>query len=36
MLQAVSKWKYQPQMEAGKPVEAPGEQVLYRFVLPKE
>ncbi len=35
LLQAVSKWKYQPQMEAGKPVEAPGE-VLYRFLLPKE
>ena len=35
LLQAVTKWKYQPQMEAGKPVEAPGE-VLYRFLLPKE
>lgn len=35
LLQAISKWKYQPQMEAGKPVEAQGE-VLYRFQLPKE
>ena len=27
-IQAVSKWKYQPQMQAGKPAEAPGQQVV--------
>jgi protein TonB len=32
-LAAVSKWKYQPQTEAGKPVEAPGIQVMLRFQL---
>lgn len=30
-LQAVAKWKYQPQMKEGKPAEAPGQQVLLRF-----
>jgi protein TonB len=30
-LAAVNKWKYQPQMEAGKPVEAAGIQVVLRF-----
>lgn len=30
-LQAVNKWKYQPQMQAGKPTEAPGQQVVVRF-----
>jgi protein TonB len=30
-LQAVAKWKYQPQMKEGKPSEAPGQQVLLRF-----
>ena len=28
---AVNKWKYQPQMAEGKPVEAPGVQVVLRF-----
>jgi protein TonB len=30
-LTAVSKWKYQPQLAAGKPVEAPGIVVTLRF-----
>ena len=30
-LTAVNKWKYQPQMAAGKPVEAPGVVVVLRF-----
>jgi protein TonB len=30
-LQAVAKWKYQPQVKEGKPAEAPGQQVLLRF-----
>jgi len=30
-LAAVNKWKYQPQMAAGKPVEAPGVVVTLRF-----
>ena len=34
-LQAVSKWKYQPQMEAGKPVEVPNQQVKLSFQLGK-
>ena len=29
-LQAVSKWKYQPQMQEGKPAEAPDQQVVLR------
>jgi protein TonB len=32
-LQAVSKWKYQPQLRAGKPTEAPGQQVVLRFKM---
>lgn len=32
---AVSKWKYQPQLKAGKPVEVAGKQVMVRFQLPK-
>lgn len=32
-LQAVSKWKYQPQLRAGKPAEAPGQQVVVRFKM---
>jgi protein TonB len=32
-LQAVNKWKYQPQMQAGKPTEAPGQQVVVRFKM---
>ncbi len=32
-LQAVSKWKYQPQMRAGKPAEAPDQQVVLRFKM---
>jgi protein TonB len=32
-LQAVNKWKYQPQMSAGKPTEAPGQQVVVRFKM---
>ncbi len=32
-VQAVNKWKYQPQMQAGQPVEAPGNQVVLRFEL---
>lgn len=30
-LQAVSKWKYQPQLVAGKPAATPGQQVVLRF-----
>jgi protein TonB len=30
-LTAVNKWKYQPQVQDGKPVEAPGVQVVLRF-----
>lgn len=30
-LQAVSKWKYQPQLKSGKPAETPGQQVVLRF-----
>jgi protein TonB len=30
-LTAVNKWKYQPQMAAGKPIEAPGVVVVLRF-----
>lgn len=32
-LQAVSKWKYQPQLIAGKPTEAPGQEVVLRFEM---
>jgi protein TonB len=32
-IQAVSRWKYQPQMRAGKPAEAPGQQVVVRFKM---
>jgi protein TonB len=32
-IQAVNKWKYQPQLEDGKPSEAPGQQVLLRFKM---
>ena len=32
---AVSKWKYQPQLKAGKPVEVANKQVMVRFQLPK-
>ncbi len=32
-LQAVSKWKYQPQLRGGKPTEAPGQQVVLRFKM---
>jgi TonB family protein len=32
-LQAVSKWKYQPQLVSGKPTEAPGQQVVLRFKM---
>ena len=32
-LQAVSKWKYQPQLRSGKPTEAPGQQVVLRFKM---
>jgi protein TonB len=32
-LQAVSRWKYQPQMRAGKPTEAPDQQVVLRFKM---
>jgi protein TonB len=30
-VQAVTKWKYQPQLRGGKPAEAPGQQVVLRF-----
>jgi protein TonB len=32
-VQAVTKWKYQPQLSGGKPVEAPNQQVLLRFKM---
>ena len=32
-LRAVEQWKYQPQLEAGKPVERPGVEVIVRFNL---
>jgi len=32
-LQAVNRWKYQPQMQAGKPTEAAGQQVVVRFKM---
>jgi protein TonB len=32
-LQAVNKWKYQPQMQAGKPTEAPDQKVVVRFKM---
>jgi protein TonB len=32
-LQAVGKWKYQPQMRGGKPAEATGQQVVLRFKM---
>lgn len=32
-LQAVNKWKYQPQLQDGKPAEAPDQQVLLRFKM---
>jgi len=32
-IQAVSKWKYQPQLQAGKPTEAPGQHVVVRFKM---
>jgi protein TonB len=32
-IQAVNKWKYQPQMQSGKPTEAPGQQVVVRFKM---
>ena len=32
-VQAVSKWKYQPQLSEGKPAEAPGQQVVLRFKM---
>jgi protein TonB len=35
-LQAVNKWKYQPQMRGGKPAEAPGQQVIVRFKMASE
>ena len=34
-VQAVSKWKYQPQLKAGKPMEVANKQVMVRFQLPK-
>jgi protein TonB len=30
-VQAVNKWKYQPQLRGGQPTEAPGQQVIVRF-----
>jgi protein TonB len=30
-VQAVNKWKYQPQLRSGQPQEAPGQQVVVRF-----
>jgi protein TonB len=30
-VQAVNKWKYQPQLRGGQPTEAPGQQVVVRF-----
>jgi protein TonB len=32
-VQAVSKWKYQPQLREGKPAEAAGQQVVLRFKM---
>ena len=32
-VQAVNKWKYQPQLREGKPAEAPGQQVVLRFKM---
>jgi protein TonB len=32
-VQAVSKWKYQPQLREGRPAEAPGQQVILRFKM---
>ena len=32
-LQAVNKWKYQPEMRAGKPAEAPDQKVVVRFKM---
>ena len=32
-IQAVNKWKYQPQMQEGKPTEAPDQQVVLRFKM---
>ena len=32
-LQAVNKWKYQPQIQAGKPTEAPDQKVVVRFKM---
>jgi protein TonB len=32
-LQAVNKWKYQPQMQSGKPVESPDNEVVLRFEM---
>jgi protein TonB len=32
-VQAVSKWKYQPQLREGKPAEAPDQQVVLRFKM---
>ncbi len=32
-VQAVNKWKYQPQLVSGKPTEAPNRQVMLRFEL---
>ena len=34
-LQAVAKWKYQPSLRAGKPVETPDQQVVLRFQQPE-
>jgi protein TonB len=30
-VKAVNQWKYQPQLRGGKPIEAPGQQVVVRF-----
>ena len=32
-LRAVEQWKYQPQLEAGKPVEREGIEIILRFNL---
>jgi len=32
-VQAVNKWKYQPQLRGGKPAESPGQQVVLRFKM---
>jgi protein TonB len=32
-IQAVNKWKYQPQLQDGEPAESPGQQVLLRFKM---